>query len=412
MNIHEPEKKLKEGIEKLNRDSSISEKNKKLILAFIDNLLAEGLSQIRVLKYLYTLKQVTKIFDKDLDNITTDDITKFYKYINTNNNYEEWTKHDYKILTRRFYQWIQKKQPDLPKEIKEAINEICEKEIKHARSREKQPEHLITIEEVRGIAENTLNSRDKAFVLSLYESACRIGEIIPIKIKDVEFDKYGCIISITGKTGARKVRLCASAPALANWKENHPDKLKAESYFFCGMGQNNYKKMLSYAAARKVVFEAAQKAGIKKRVNLHKFRASRATHLVTEGMSEPILCNFGGWKIGSSEIRTYVKLSAKDVEDEILRINGIIKEEDKKNKFKPIICPRCKIKNEPCSSFCRGCSLGLDEKTVMEYDKRKEEATDVGFKTLEMLKDPEFVIRFGNLLADEYAKYKKDKKIS
>jgi hypothetical protein len=165
--------------------------------------------------------------------------------------------------------------------------------------------------------------------------------------------------------------------------------------------------MLSYDAAKKIVFKAAKKAGIEKRVNLHKFRASRATHLVTEGMSEPVLCEFGGWKIGSAEIRTYVKLSGKNVEDEILKINGLIKEEDKKNKFKIKICPRCGVKNEPVSKFCHGCSLGLDEITLLKFDKQKDSATDFGFNLMDLMNDHDFLIRFGNLLAEEYQKLKK-----
>jgi integrase len=410
MDIHHSDEKINKALNKLKKDKKITERNKELIMDFLDYLFVENLSRSRILKYLYILKQSVKIFNKDFDKISKKDVTHFYKYINTNDDYEEWTKHDYKVLTRRFYQWIQKKVNIKSDETREAIDEICKKEIKRAKSREKRPEHLITGEEVRRIGEHTLNSRDNALVLGLYESACRIGEILPIRIKDVEFDKYGCIMSITGKTGARKVRLCASAPALANWKENHPDKTNPDAFFFCGIGQNNYKKMLSYVAARKVVFEAAQRAGIKKRVNLHKFRASRATQLVIEGMSEPVLCKFGGWEIGSSEIRTYVKLADKDVEDEILRINGLLKEEDKGNGFKMLICPRCKVRNEPGSRFCHGCSLGLDEKSVMEYDAHKNLATQMGFADLEMLKNPKFREFYNDMLALTWEKYKKMQK--
>lgn len=409
MNIHEPEKKLKEGIEKLNKDSSISNHNKQLILNFLDYLLADGLSQIRVLKYLYTIKQICKIFNKDLDNITKKDVTLFFKHINTDKNFQEWTKHDYKVLTRRFYQWMKKEVSIKSKEIQDAIDEITTKEIKRAKSREKLPEHLLTTEEVMKIADNTLNSRDRAFVLVLYESACRIGEIIPVKIKDIQFDKYGCKINITGKGGFRPVRLCASAPAISNWLTNHPDRDNQDAFLFCGIGRTNYKEMLSYASARKMIFEAAKRAGIKKRVNLHKFRASRATQLVLEGMSEPVLCDFGGWVIGSSEIRTYVKLSGKNVENEILRINGLLKKEEDVNGFKIIKCPRCGTQNAPGSKFCSQCSLALDLKNLIETEK---DAKSVGFNVLDLLKDPEFVVRFGNLLAGEYAKYKQKKEVN
>ncbi len=265
MDIHNTEIKLKECIRKFTNDASISSRNKKLITDFLDYLLADGLSQIRVMKYLYTMKQVVKILGKNLDRITKKDVVQFFKYVNTKKEFEEWTKHDYCILTRRFYKWVEKEVKITLKETKEAISEIAHKEIKKAKIREKLPEHLLTPEEVMKIADNTLNSRDKAFVLAFYESACRIGEILPTKIKDIEFDKYGCRINITGKTGFRPIRLCAAALSIANWLGNHPDRTNINAFLFCGIGRNNYKEMFSYPTARKVIFEAADKAGIRKR---------------------------------------------------------------------------------------------------------------------------------------------------
>ena len=53
--------------------------------------------------------------------------------------------------------------------------------------------------------------------------------------------------------------------------------------------------------------------------------------------------------------------------------------DEKEDEFKIIICPRCTIKNDPGAKFCSGCSLGLDEKSIIEYDQRKEEAAKLGF---------------------------------
>ena len=308
-------------------------------------------------------------------------------------------------MFKRFYKWIREEHKGLPYEQVEAIEYITSQHIKRAKSKEKLPEHLLTTEEVMKIADNTNSSRDKAFTLSLYESACRIGELLPVKLKDIEFDKYGVKINVTGKTGFRPVRICAASPAISNWLTNHPDRNNPNAFLFCGIGRNNYKDMLSYASARKIIFEAAIKAGIKKRVNLHKFRASRATQLVIEGMSEPVLCDFGGWVIGSDEIRTYVKLSGKNVDNEILRINGMLEEEDQQNDFKIIKCPRCGIKNSPGAKFCCGCSLSLDQKNIVEVEK---DAKSVGFNILELLKDPDFVVKFGNQLAEQYKKLQQE----
>ena len=253
--------------------------------------------------------------------------TQFFKDINTNKELAEWTKHDYKVIIRRFYKWIDDEFKEKSIDLKESIEYILKQKIKRAKSKEKTPEHMLTPDEILKIADKTTNSRDRAFVITLYESMCRIGELIPVKLKDCENDELGTKMFITGKTGRRYVRLVVSSPAVANWLTNHPDRENPEAYLFCGIGRNNQKKMLSYSSARKIVFEASKKAGIKKRPNLHKFRASRASEL-SKHLSESILCTLGGWEQNSSQLREYVYLSGRDAEKQILKLNGLLKEED------------------------------------------------------------------------------------
>jgi len=109
--------------------------------------------------------------------------------------------------------YIKKEIPIKSPDTIKAVDELCSLKIKRAKSREKLPEHQFTTEEILKLADNTANSRDRAFILALYESCCRIGEILPTRLKNIQFDKYGCKIFITGKTGVRPVRLIASQPA-------------------------------------------------------------------------------------------------------------------------------------------------------------------------------------------------------
>ena len=43
--------------------------------------------------------------------------------------------------------------------------------------------------------------RDKAFIMTLWESGCRVGEILALRIRHVAFDEYGAILRVSGKTG-------------------------------------------------------------------------------------------------------------------------------------------------------------------------------------------------------------------
>lgn len=384
MNIHKPETQFKRVIEYLKQSSTVSEHNKKLILDFVDYFLAEGEghSEIRAVKYIYMLKKVSEFLQKDFTKITKKDAITFFKDINTDKEKMEWTRHDYKVIAKRFYCWLDADMKKKPKQLKEAIEYIKSQKVKRARSKEKAAEHMLKPDEILKLADHTNNSRDRAFILTFYESMCRIGEILPVKIGDIESDDMGIKMNVSGKTGRRYIRLVVSSPAISNWLTNHPDRDNKEAYLFCGIGRVNQGQMLSYFSARKMIFETAEKAGIKKRVNLHKFRASRASELATS-VSESVLCKLGGWEQNSSQLREYVFLSGADVDKEILRVNGLLKEEDAGNGFKLSICPRCQQRNTPKARFCSSCSLPLDERTVMRYDQQKEQATKAGFELFE-----------------------------
>jgi integrase len=370
--------------------SNISEENKKHIIGFINNQAASDISNKRLYKYYSVLKKASNFLSIDFKKANKRDIQELIIKINNMDNgrgqpASEWTKYTYKTILKRFYKWLNGDDEEYPKEVK-WIHPKMDKRNK------KLPEELLTMEDVKLIANETQNQRDRAFVLFLYESGARIGEIMSIRVKDFESDKYGAKVLIPeGKTGPRKIRIIASAPALSNWLTQHPDRKNKNSPLFCGI--SNYKRGLNvvYQNYRKILKKAANKASIDKPVNPHHFRHSRATELAKK-LTEAQLCEYMGWITGSKEAATYVHLSGRDMDKAILSIHGLIEEKTEKDKFNSIKCPRCGIKNDPAAKFCSGCSLGLDEKSVMEYDNRREQALKTGFQIESAIEDKETLI--------------------
>ncbi len=140
--------------------------------------------------------------------------------------------------------------------------------------------------------------RDKAMIMGLYESACRISEFIGIKIKDVMFDNSGCRIRVSGKTGPRNIRLIDSAPYFLKWLEEHPYKSDSEKYLFINFATNFYGEQLNDRTLRKKIKTLAKRAGIRKNVFPHLFRHSRLTWLAqNESFNEAHLKIFAGWRV-------------------------------------------------------------------------------------------------------------------
>jgi site-specific recombinase XerD/ribosomal protein L40E len=339
--------------------------NKKLILSFVEFISAEGLTKVRQIKYLYTLGRISQMMNKDFSQTNKEDIVKLCSEIN-NSDFAEWTKHNYMVVTKRFYKWLLQSE-EYPPEVKWIKTNVKNNRIK-------LPNELLTIEDISKLADHTNNLRDRCFILTLYESGARIGEILGVKLKDIEHDKYGVKVNLFGKTGARKIRLIACAPSISNWLMEHPDRENKNSPLFCGIWSKKRGETIDYSTFRAILKDTAKKAGINKPINPHHFRHSRATELA-KIFTESQLCQYMGWIQGSKEASTYVHLSGRDMDIAVLAMHGLVEEKDKEEKFKTIICPRCNTTNSPGSKFCSSCSLGLDLETVINYEKTKDEIT-------------------------------------
>lgn len=387
----------------------INPKNKKLIRSFIDDLSADGISKDRQSKYIYTTMKINEgVKNKDFHKLTRDDIKRFIAHIN-NTDFSEWTKRDYRIIIKRLIKYVKEKEGKrflkgrYPLEV-EWINTSMK------RTRKKLPEELLTIDDVKKLSEGTFNLRDKAFILFLYETGARIGEVLNLKIKDIDNDEYGARVTLFGKTGARKVRIIASAPALNNWIKHYPNEKTRDSWVFCSINHRNQGAQGQYFYFNKLLKEAAKRINLKKPVNPHHFRHSRATQLAKK-LTEAQLCAYMGWVPGSKEAATYVHLSGRDTDNAILALHGLKEEETEKDTFTPVECPRCGLKNEPGAKFCSGCSLGLDEKSVMEYDQQKEQATQEGLTLQELKKNnPQLLQTLANAVLQELQKNEKSQK--
>jgi len=100
------------GIYKLNvsarlesiEDFSISKRNKELIVDFVDYCFSEGLGE-RILKYITTLKHIALSLQTDLEDATEKNIRQYVSSLERSG-LSQWTKHDYKIVLKKFYWWL------------------------------------------------------------------------------------------------------------------------------------------------------------------------------------------------------------------------------------------------------------------------------------------------------------------
>lgn len=189
------------------------------------------------------------------------------------------------------------------------------------KKKRKLPGDILTEEEILRLIKFAKYARNKALISLLYESGCRIGELLNLRIKDISFDDYGAVIIVNGKTGMRRIRLINSIPLLAQYMEEHKFNDDLDAPLFYRMDKPA-KVKLTEKGVNKISKDCAKEAGIKKRIYPYILRHSRATHLAKH-LTEQELKIYFGWTGDSRMASVYVHLSGKDIENKILEINGI-----------------------------------------------------------------------------------------
>jgi len=378
--IHHYDRRLTGALSILDGDKEVFEKNRKKIKEFLEYIRAEGLSTPRQVRYVYVLRKVSKVLGKEFRRTTkTDMVTVVSELEKQDTAYD--TKLSEKQCIKRFYKWLRNTEDDYPPEVKWM-------KAKRNNNHKVLPEHLLTEDEVKKLAEACQNQRDRALILVLYETGCRVGEILTLRVGDVQFDQHGAIMVVKGKTGPRRVRIIFSAKALTEWLNHHHAKLDLEAPLWTSFESANSTKPLEYYAFRKMLSVTAKRVGIGKRVNPHSFRHARASNLANV-LTEAQMKEYLGWVGDSRMASTYVHLSGRNIDNALLKLNGI-KTEDEVNNEEHILriktCLRCQEVNSPTDSFCSRCGSPLDVKTAMQLHEQ-ESRTDGLMDNL--LEDPE-----------------------
>jgi len=363
MDIHKYKQQCDRTTERIKESEEFSEENKEIILEFKSYLLSENIGVAKINRYLQELIRFNRMLNKSFPEATKEDLRRVIGDLNQTSLAEE-TKKGIKIMIRKLYRFIEGVEekgvyPDRVKWISIAI----------PGNHKKLPEELLDEEEISKIIQKCTCLRDKAFVSSLAESGCRIGEIATIKIKNVTFETYGARLHVDGKTGMRKILVINSAPYLQEWINNHPFSDNRESYLWI----KDNGELFTDSRFSAILKRASKKAGIQKRIYPHLFRHSRATMLASS-MSEACMKQYLGWGQSSKMCGIYIHMNGKATDEAILRANGIeVSKVKQESKMKPIKCKKCKKVNEFTNKFCNICGFPLDEKEAKEILKKETE---------------------------------------
>jgi integrase/recombinase XerD len=351
------------------RKSLASEHNISLILKFINerDVMSRWKSKNTKRNYIFNLHSLAEFLkDKKFQDVGKEDIVEYVGLLmnkinkKTNRGLKKITIDVTKARIMTFFRWLYDgERPNFLKDMRVNLQPISV-----------TPDQILSEEEIKRLIQIVDNIRDKAVIAVLYESGCRVGEFLNMRIKDIRFDEFGAIANLNGKTGQRSIRLVNSVPYLKEWFRYHPNS-KEDSWLWVSKYDHDVER-LDYMFIWHILKDTAKKAGITKNVRPHIIRHSRITHTASK-LPESALRMMYGWTAGSEMPKIYIHLSGKDVDEIVLRRlygknTGSMAE--KESLIAPKTCFNCGEVNPSDYDFCFKCKYPLDIETVKAREKK------------------------------------------
>jgi integrase len=323
---------------------------------YLQRLEDDGLSKRTLDNNIFILKPFIKWLD---GQEITDKMVLAYLRSLKPKNYSDSTLYQYRAVLKKFLSTIS---PEQARNIKLKV-------------KRKEPPIILSQKEIEQLIDACRNPRDKALISFLYESGCRKGELVSIRLENVTFTDFGATVTIPkGKTGPRTIPIVYAASYLRQWVESHPTKGSGDP-LFCSL-QAPFAQF-SFSGLSHLMRTLKERTGLNKDLYPHLLRHSRASHLANQ-FTEQQLKQFLGWTAGSNMAAVYVHLSQRDIQNAVLKAYGIESHTEDKDTFKVGRCPRCKELNPEKSLYCGKCGLPLKEEVKKKIEKDMAEI-DIAF---------------------------------
>ncbi|TRO66769.1 site-specific tyrosine recombinase/integron integrase [Christiangramia sabulilitoris] len=136
---------------------------------------------------------------------------------------------------------------------------------------------VLSKEEVIDLLRATRNLKHRCILALIYASGLRIGELLNLRLKDIDVDRRQILIRQAKGRKDRYVMLAESfLPLFYNYLQTYQPKV----YF----AEGNQETQYSSSAVRSFLKDSCRRARIRKKVTPHTLRHSYATHMLENGI--------------------------------------------------------------------------------------------------------------------------------
>ncbi len=361
-------KNPQEHIDSLISNKVFSEKQREAVRRFVKSQQANRFEYLTIRGDLYFLHKIASISDKPFEEYTKEDIQQILELpVCKKSKF-------YHRKIRQFWRFLN--EGELPKSVRWV-------DPRNKNRERKEDKKVLTDEQKKNMIDLTTNQRDKTMLLILFDTGCRPGELISLKIKDVVFDQNGGVVKLKGKTGERTRRLFDSLPDVKLYLTFHKYKDNRESPLFYNLSRQCYGKPITYQAIYYLFNNLKKQMGIEGNFSSYVTRRTALTEMGKRLTPHELKTFAGHSSITTSNY--YVRIKQEDVDNKLMRQSGMKEqevEEIKESALKPTKCFQCKKTNGVGSKFCSHCGFILDRATALQYDEIRTVGDNVMAKTL------------------------------
>jgi site-specific recombinase XerD len=244
------------------------QRNEKLLKMFLASKKVEGCSEKTINYYESTIIKLLNKIKKNIEAINTDDIRIYLSNFKEEKNLSKVTLDNNRRIFSSFFAWL---------EDEDYIHKNPVRRI-HKIKTGRIVKETLTDENLEILRDNTNHMRDLAIIELLISTGIRVGELVNIDIKDINFHERECIVFGKGESEREAYFDARCKIHLTKYINSRNDNNPA---LFVSI--NKPHKRLGIGGIEIILRKLGKKLKISK-VHPHKFRRTLATNAIDKGM--------------------------------------------------------------------------------------------------------------------------------
>ena len=249
-------------------NQNFTDNNQSILSLFISSKKVEGCSEKSLKYYFSTIDTLFKKLSKKVTEISTNDLRFYLSDYQESKNSSKVTIDNIRRIFSSFFSFLE----DEDYILKSPVRRI------HKIKTPRIIKEILSDEEIEILRDNCKEIRDLTLIEILSSTGIRVGELVKINRKDIDFHERSCIV--TGK-GNKEREVYFDARTKIHLKQYLKTRTDDNEALFVSLSKPHQR--LSIGGVENVLRKLGLKTQINK-VHPHKFRRTLATMAIDKGM--------------------------------------------------------------------------------------------------------------------------------